>query len=66
MNELLELQKEIESLRTAKYRLSCHLVYLSGYLSVKQPFSCVLSVKEQNKLGREIDDVLNEVELDRY
>jgi len=64
MNELLELQKEIESLRTAKYRLSCHLAYLSGYLSVNPKLP--LSVEEQNKLGREIDDVLNEVELDRY
>jgi hypothetical protein len=60
-----ELQKEIESLRAkvgslraAKYLLTGHLAYLAGYLSVKEPYSSALSVKEQNKLGKEIDLLL--------
>jgi len=65
MNELLELQKEIEELRHAKYKLTGKLSYLAGYLGVKD-YNYPLSVKAQNELSVEIDEFLAELKLDRY
>ena len=66
MNELLELQKEIEELRHAKWQLTGRLGYLAGYLGVKEPYNYPLSVKAQNKLSVEIDEFLAELKIDRY